>query len=247
LSSEPLNTPTLRLDAGDSASRRLWSEVGRLATQVLPEDWTLVGGLLVQLHAFEAGEADVRATTDVDILADARKGDRFQQIVQALRDDGFELQDPRPDEIGHRWERDGLVLDLLAPEGLKESPRVMGQIRTLQIPGGTQALARTEVVDVEIDGVACRLRRPTLLGAILMKARSLRVHADPDAQRADLVLLLSLVSDPRAAAGELRGRERNWLRAAADALGLDDPDRISAFPAARVRRARAAFRLMVET
>lgn len=188
------------LAASDPASRRLWSEVGRLARQVLPGDWTLVGGLLVQLHAFEAGEANVRVTTDVDILADARRIDGFERIVQALRADGFELQDPSPDEIGHRWERDGLVLDLLAPEGLRESPRVMGRIRTVQIPGGTQALARTEVVEVEIDGLTCRLRRPTLLGAILMKARSLRVHADPDAQRADLVLLLSLVPDPRAIA-----------------------------------------------
>jgi hypothetical protein len=136
------------------------------------------------------------------------------------------------------------VLDLLAPEGLKDDPRVTGQIRTVQIPGGTQALARTELVSVEIDGVVCHVRRPSLLGAILIKARSLRGHADPDAQRADLVLLLSLVVDPRAMAGELRGRERAWLRAAAEPLGLDDPDRMSAFPSDRVRRARAAFRLM---
>lgn len=154
----------VRLSLPDPASRRLWSEIGRLTTSVLPADWTLVGGLMVQLHAFEAGEIDVRVTNDVDILADARKRERFQRIVRALEEDGFELQDPGAEQIGHRWERDGLVLDLLAPEGLKDDPRVTGQIRTVQIPGGTQALARTELVNVEIDGVICQDTRERYRG-----------------------------------------------------------------------------------
>ena len=35
----------------DPESASLWSDFGRLASQVLPEGWTLVGGLMVQLHA----------------------------------------------------------------------------------------------------------------------------------------------------------------------------------------------------
>jgi hypothetical protein len=133
------------------------------------------------------------------------------------------------------------VLDLLAPDGLREDPRVSGRVTTVQVPGGTQALARTEVLEVEIEGVTRRLRRPRLLGAILIKARSLLVHDDPDAQRADLILLLSLIADPRAMAGELKGRERQWLVQAEKALVLDDPNLAGS---ARARRARAAFRLL---
>ncbi len=181
----------------DPVSCRLWIEVGRLADGVLVDGWTLVGGLMVQLHGLEGGEPDLRVTTDLDILADARSGGRFQQIVRALASDGFELHDPGPFEIGHRWERDGVVLDLLAPDGLRENPRVSGRVRTVQVPGRTRALARTKVVEVEIDGVRRSLRRPTLLGAILIKARSLLVDDDPDAQGADLILPLSLVDDPR--------------------------------------------------
>jgi hypothetical protein len=235
--------PRVRLDPADAVSRRLWSEVGRLADEVLADGWTLVGGLMVQLHAVEAGETDLRVTTDVDIVADTRAAGRFQRIVKALTEDGFELRDPGPFEIGHRWERDGLVLDLLAPDGLREDPRVSGRVRTVQVPGGTQALERTEVIEVEIDGVARRLRRPTLLGAILIKARSLLVHDDPDTQRADLILLLSLLDDPRVAARQLKGRERGWLRDAEGALALDDPD--LAGPA-RTRRATAALSLLTQ-
>jgi hypothetical protein len=35
---------------------------------LLPPDWVLVGGLMVQLHALERGVMDVRATEDVDVL-----------------------------------------------------------------------------------------------------------------------------------------------------------------------------------
>jgi hypothetical protein len=173
---------------------------------------------MVQLHGMEAGEADLRVTTDVDVVADARAAGSFERIVKALTADGFELRDPGPFEIGHGWERDGVVLDLLAPDGLREDPRVSGHVRTVQVPGGTQALARTEVLDVEIDGVT----------------RSLLVHDDPDAQRTDLILLLSLIDDPRATAQQLKGRERQWLLDAEGALALDDPELAGS---ARARRA----------
>jgi hypothetical protein len=59
------------IDPSDALSRRLWSSVGDLAS-LLPSEWVLVGGLMVQLHAMEAGLADVRVTQDVDVLGQAR-------------------------------------------------------------------------------------------------------------------------------------------------------------------------------
>jgi hypothetical protein len=131
------------------------------------------------------------------------------RIARALDDDGFELEPPPPtDGVSHRWRRGELIVDLLAPDGLRGDPPMLGGVRTIQIPGGSQALARTETVEVEINGAIAHVRRPTLLGAVLIKARSILVHADPDAQRADLVLLLSLIEDPSALTAQLKGRER---------------------------------------
>jgi hypothetical protein len=67
-----------------------------------------------------------------------------------------------------------------------------------------------------------------LLGAILIKARSLLIHRDPDAQREDKLLLLSLVDDPRAMAGQLKRSEGGWLRNAVERLDLDRPASVGA-------------------
>ena len=46
----------VELHLTDDASRRLWSSVANLAA-LLPTDWVLIGGLMVQLHAQEASVA----------------------------------------------------------------------------------------------------------------------------------------------------------------------------------------------
>jgi hypothetical protein len=236
----------VKIAPDDPETAGLWGELGRLAAQVLPADWTLVGGLMVQLLAYEAGETGVRATTDIDILGDARRRASVEKIARALADDGFVLEPPSPtDGVSHRWCRGGLIVDLLAPDGLRRDPPMIGGVRTVQIPGGSQALARTETVEVVIGVAIAQVRRPTLLGALLIKARSILVHADPAAQRADLVLLLSLIEDPSATAKELKGREQSWLRKCEAQLGLDYPVLMAPFPRARVQRARLAYRLLV--
>jgi hypothetical protein len=95
---------------------------------------------------------------------------------------------------------------------------------------------------VSVDGRDFELRRPTLLGAILIKARSLMKHADPEAQREDLLRLLALVEDPRAMAADLGRRERQWLRDAEPRL---DFGAYAMLDPALVRRAEQAFRLVV--
>lgn len=118
----------------------------------------------------------------------------------------------------HRFVRAGLIIDVLAPDGIKPPPTLDGTQKAVGIPGGSQALNRSEEVHVGVGGRSFVLRRPTLLGAILIKARSLMVHADADAQREDLLRLLSLVEDPRAMAADLKGGERKWLQVAEQRL-----------------------------
>jgi hypothetical protein len=67
------------------------------------------------------------------------------------------------------------------------------------------------------------LQRPNLTGAILIKARSLMVHSDPDSQREDVLRLLSLVPDPRALGDQIKTSERRWLTKAEQRLNIDAP------------------------
>ena len=232
---------SIEIDLDDPQTVRLWMAVGELAER-LPGEWTLIGGLMVQLHAIEHGITDVRATIDIDILGQARPQGALTSIDTALQDEGFELVGPDLDGYAHRYQRDALVVDVLAPDGIKPPARLGADRKAVGVPGGSQALSRSQTVTVTVHESSFELRRPTLLGAILIKARSLMVHSDPETQREDLLRLLALIDDPRRTATELRRTERRWLRVAEQRLNLDGP---STLGAATVRRAELAYRLLV--
>jgi hypothetical protein len=227
----------------DEQTLQLWTAVGDLAER-LPGEWTLIGGLMVQLHAVEHGITDVRATIDIDILGQARPQGTLSAIDTALRDQGFQLIDPDLDGYAHRYQRDRLIVDVLAPEGITPSARLGAGRKAVGVPGGSQALSRSETVTVRIAGRSFKLRRPTLLGAILIKARSLTVHSDPETQREDLLRLLALIDDPRQTATELRKTERAWLRATEQHLNLNGP---STLDPETVRRASLAYQLLIRS
>jgi hypothetical protein len=229
------------INAGDESTMRLWRAVAEL-TERLPSGWVLIGGLMVQLHAIEHGIIDVRPTKDIDLLGQARPRGTLPAIDATLRKDGFDLHEPDLDGYGYRYERDGIIVDVLAPDGIKPPPALAGGVTAVGVPGGTQALDRAEEVSVRVGDRAFRLRRPTLLGAILIKARSLMVHDDPASQREDLLRLLSLVDDPRELAAELRDTERKWLRQTDARLDLRAPSLLN--PDLH-RRAELAYRLLV--
>ncbi len=239
---------SIRVELIDSDAMELWRTVTKVAG-AFGEDrrWCLVGGLMVALFAIEARQTQ-RVTTDIDVLADARArpsgtawaSGRLKALGASVR----ELQ--RADrERGFRFDFEGQIVDVLAPEGLGSSgATTIGKLKTIQIPGGTQALNRTEVVEIVVEEDAVMLRRPKLIAAILLKARALPVHSRPQDQRQDLVTLLSLLEDPRAARGELTKKEIGWMRSISDRLSIDDPALQESFEVARLRVARAAYRVL---
>jgi hypothetical protein len=123
------------IDVADPATQRLWHVVGDLAER-LPGDWVLVGGLMVQLHAIEHGILDVRPTRDSDVLGQARPPGALQAIDAALRNDGFDLHGPDLDGYGYRYERDEIVVDVLAPDGIKPPPTLGGGVTPVGVPAG---------------------------------------------------------------------------------------------------------------
>jgi hypothetical protein len=233
------------IDPPSEEARQLWLKVLELAKLLGPnEDWALVGGLMVQLHAYEHASTS-RPTDDIDILSDARKKatQRIAKILDLLGDLTMPpVNDPR---LGYQWSLDGHLVELLAPDGLKADPQTIGKHETIRIDGGTQALQRSELVLVSVaEGEAVPVRRPTLLGAILIKARALNAVREKEQEhREDLARLLSFVDDPRAMAKEMKSTERHWLRRIEKRLELND-ETLGGISAPDLVMARQAFALL---
>lgn len=246
-----MSTPvtSIRIDALDPEAAALWRSVARIAAALGDgPSWCLVGGLMVALFAIEAGQT-ARPTTDIDILGDARtRPSATEHLAATLEELGGELADVSgPDlERGFRFILDGQIVDVLAPDGLpdRRPPLTSAPLQTIQIPGGTQALQRTEVIELIVNDQSVHLRRPSLIAAILLKARSLPIHHRPDDQRHDLITLLGLIDDPRTARESITPKEIAWLRAIDARLRLEAADLDDLVGPERAQHARAAFQLL---
>jgi hypothetical protein len=174
------------------------------------------------------------------------------RIAELLVGRGAEVtMPPRSDSrLGYRFELDGSVIEVVGPEGLAANPKTLSGLNTFQVPGGTQALRRTERIGVSLTGGPPRmLRRPDLLGAILIKARAVasRRGTKFDSDRQDLVQLLSYVERPRELARELRGGERKWLQTLEQPLDFEDPTLRSELGIDVLERARQALLLLARS
>jgi hypothetical protein len=225
----------------------------RLARELGEEPtWALVGGLMVQLHAFEH-QASSRLTDDIDVLGDSRQRPSMTtQIAALLQRYGAKMKMPprSSKDLGYMFELDGAIVEVLGPDGVKSNPKTIGKYTTFQIPGGTQALNRSEIVMVSVEGdPAVAMRRPSLLAAVLIKSRVVAKEREEkyDSDRQDLILLLSLIDDPRGIAteGRLKKSERKWLRNIEAKIDPSDPVLSDLFPAETMRRATQAHRLLI--
>lgn len=237
---EPVRLPTL---AGHDDE--LWDTLIELS-EVRPGEWTLIGGQMVFLHASEHGATPPRISTDLDVLVNARITGRpiaaFAASVEGL---GFEQDGISPDGIAHRYRRNRVTIDLLAPEGLGERADLTTTPpgRTLQVPGGTQALDRTELLPVATSTRSGHVPRPSLLGAIVGKAMAVAVDDVPNAQRLDFVFLLSLIDEPFALVDQLTTKDRHRIRARNELI--EGEHRVwNELDADARDRARAALRIL---
>jgi hypothetical protein len=85
----------IRVDPVEPEARRLWSMALELAEALGAErQWSLIGGLMVQLHSHEHGD-DLRPTGDIDLLGAARKPPAMtEQIAALLAEKGAEVAMP---------------------------------------------------------------------------------------------------------------------------------------------------------
>ncbi|MEX1164571.1 MAG: hypothetical protein WEB03_13440 [Nitriliruptor sp.] len=207
---------------------RLWGTVLDLA-DAQPDGWTLIGALMVMLHAHAAGIDARRTTRDADALADVRGVTQAtRRLVATLERLGWTMHPdhPRAEDIGFRFTKDGLLLDVLAPDGLGERTDIstVPPLTTVAVSGGSRALSRTVVRAVVLGERAGRLPVPDLLGALVIKSRAAasdRAHTSdpthrPERHPEDLAVLYACASDLRTLAGETTRADRRALRDAPD-------------------------------
>ncbi|MGG5259205.1 nucleotidyl transferase AbiEii/AbiGii toxin family protein [Phycicoccus avicenniae] len=218
-----------------------WPNVAELAA-VLPADrWTLVGGLMTQLHTAHHGIGVVRPTNDVDVVlhVETIRGvpDATATALEGL---GYRLRetvDPR-NNTAHRFVRgtsnvdvvsgaaDGDVVDVLMSD--HAAPAVVERLRgrdMVRIEGGTQALRRTMNAVLEITDAERRtISVPSPLGAVILKAAAYATDSrDRDRHLFDAAALLACIADPFADRDDLRGSDRRRLTTLRKALSDDHP------------------------
>ena len=189
---EPLDLPRLGQHHDD-----LWTTLCDLG-DAHDEDWVIIGGQMVMLHALEAGREPGRVSQDLDTVIDARvRPPALPAFLATLADLGFTSAAVSPNEVAHRCERGSVHVDVLGPDGIggRSDLRTVGSATTIQVGGGTRALQRAERVRVRHGDRVAHVPRPNLLGATVVKAAA--VHNDPHPQRhvRDVAFLCSIVAE----------------------------------------------------
>ena len=167
------------------------------------EGWLLIGGQMVFLHEVKRPVRELRPTDDVDVVVNLRVSTGGLSRIHAnRRSTGSCRQLPSTEGIAHRYERQGAVIDVLAPDHIgKRAQLRLGSGRTLEAPGTSQAFTRCLDVHVElVDGATAMIRRPTLVGALIGKAAAVLEITSPLRRAGEA----SVTSTPSLAPGRRR-------------------------------------------
>ncbi|MBF4161219.1 hypothetical protein [Nocardioides acrostichi] len=232
----PTERPTIRVAAAPGDWPDPWPNVAEIAAVIPAEQWTLVGGLMVQIHSIHHGLGVVRPTNDVDIVVhvETSRGVADETAI-ALRSLGYKLRptfDPR-DNTAHRFVRGHSKVDLVTDhpgvdsgDAVEEvvdvlvadhhAPSVTQRLagrEMVRIEGGTQALRRTVNAQLEIqEGALTTISVPRPLGALILKAAAYTTDSrDKDRHLNDAVALLACIDDPFADREEFTGSDRSRL------------------------------------
>lgn len=218
-----------------------WPSVAELASVLPTERWTLVGGLMVQLHTIHRRLGVVRATNDVDIVLHIETSRGVPaQAARALESIGYRLLDsfdPR-DNTAHRFVRGDSKVDLVAGRAESETvdvlvaehsaPTVIETLRgrdMVRIEGGTQALKRTYNARLQIDpGTITTVSVPRPYGALILKSAAYSNDSrDRERHLFDAAALLACIEDPFAERDNFTGSDRRRLTTLVEALPQEHP------------------------
>lgn len=236
-----------------------WPNVAEIEAVLSHEKWTLVGGLMTQLHGIHRGIDALRPTNDVDIVlhVETTRG-VAAEAARALESLGYDFSSSIDDrnDTAHRFTRGASRIDLVtsAPDVVDvlvadhAAPRVVERLRgkdMVAIEGGTQALGRT--VNARLQIISDRTTTvsvPSPFGAVILKAAAYQTDSrDKERHLQDAALLLAVIEDPYVEREQFAGSDRSRLQALARAM----PDQARAWralPADRRADGQAALRIL---
>ena len=209
----PDNYPVLDSEPVEvhSPAAETWHVLGDLY-EAFPSGWVLIGGLMVYPLAAEAGQEPTRATADADVLVRAKVlMNGTMRIAGWLDQHGLEFEGASAMEVGHRFTRDGVSIDLLVQNHLGERAerRTIGQNVAPKAVGGAGLLASGVVVRARTaSGRVVYVPRPSLEAAIIGKAKAALRLEDADRHVQDVAFLLGLVEFPVHSAELLSASDR---------------------------------------
>lgn len=214
----------IRIAPGSDAEAQLWRTTAEIARLFADWRWVLVGGLMVAILEREHGVTVSRTTVDVDALIDVRA------VTQATRHAAIRLEEAgfiaeqTADGLAYRFVRGADIVDVLAPDHLGPRTDIVTAPpgKTLEAVGGRQALERRRVVSVEVHGEGFSVPIPSLLGAIVIKAR-VAASSGLDKHRRDVARLLALADDVEPMRQEMSSKERGYLRARSELRNPSHP------------------------
>lgn len=203
-----------------------WPQCVELARALPSTHWTLVGGLMVQLHSAAAGLAVSRPTADVDIMLHIETGAATTTSVSAvLRLLGYELEPSiSHDAPAHRFVRDKQQIDVMIADQMpKKKVLTLGGRKPFQVPGGTQALQRTVNCRLVVDeGEPVLISTPNALGALVLKGAAYREDSRDNGRHLDdAVVLCATIKTPLATAKDMKGSDKSRILTLQKAL--EDP------------------------
>jgi hypothetical protein len=236
-----------------------WPNVAEIEAVLPHEKWTLVGGLMVQLHASHRGIDAVRPTNDVDIVlhVETTRG-VVAEAANALESIGYTFAPSINDRntVAHSFVRGSSQVDLVT--GATEvvdvlvadhaAPRVIEKLRgkdMMAIEGGTQALRRTINARLQITPErTTTISVPTPFGALILKAAAYRTDPrDKERHLQDAALLFSVLEDPYGERERFAGSDKARLATLAKALP-DSAPAWRALPADRRSDGQTALRIL---
>lgn len=211
----------IRIVPGSDAEEQLWRTTAEVARLFGDWPWVLVGGLMVAILEREHGVAVSRTTVDVDALIDVRAVTQATRLAALRLEEAGFVAEQTVDGLAYRFVRGDEIVDVLAPDHLGRRTDIVTTPpgKTLEAVGGRQALERRRAVAVEVNGEAFSVPIPSLLGAIIIKAR-VATSSGLEKHRRDLARLLALVNDVESMRQEMSSNERKYLRARSE---LRDP------------------------
>ncbi len=222
--------PAIEVAAAPGGWPAPWPSVAQLADAFPAGSWTLVGGMMTQLHTIHHGFGIVRPTNDVDIVLHIETERGVPNVIATVLETlGYRFQpsiDAR-NNTAHRFVRGTTTVDLVAGGAEEQvdvliadhpAPRVIEKLRgheMIRIEGGTQALRRTVNARLEIvAGKTATISVPRPFGALILKAAAYVADSrDRDRHLFDAAALLACVDDPFTERAELTGSDRRRITA----------------------------------